>query len=74
MDKHDMEQLFRDIEEIKRAVIGDTKWGQKGLIRRVDGLESWKDSINLKIAYTTGFVVAIVEILKFGLEYLTTKH
>ncbi len=54
-----MEELrrqTRDLEEIKMSVSGSTKLGIKGLAKRMEVLESWKDNINLRVAYTSGVV------------------
>lgn len=69
--KEEFQELRSDVIEIKKAVIGDTKWGTIGLIKRVEQLESWKTNINLKVAFTSGIVVGAIELCKFGLEYFT---
>lgn len=67
----EFQELRQDVSEIKKAVIGDTKWGTIGLIRRVEKLEGWRDNINLRVAFTSGVVISAVELGKMAIEYFT---
>lgn len=58
-----LRQLIRDVEEIKLAVTGDSSLGMEGLAKRVQKAESgiaefksWRNKLNLKVAYTAGAV------------------
>lgn len=52
----ELKRQSRDLEEIKMSVSGSTKLGIKGLAKRMEIIESWRDNINLKVAYTAGIV------------------
>jgi len=73
ISQSELQELFNDVKEIRRAVVGETKWGEKGLIKRVESIESWKNNINLKVAWTSGLVVGAIECAKYGLELLKHK-
>lgn len=55
----ELRRQTRDLEEIKMSVSGSTKLGIKGLAKRMEVLESWKDNITLRVAYTSGLVSGI---------------
>lgn len=67
---HDVHELKRDVSEVKLAVSGDSDLGVKGLAKRVNMLELWRDRINLRVAYASGAGAAIVLGVKAGIEYL----
>ena len=48
-----------DVAEIRLAVTGDTRLGIEGLPKRIKKLESWRHSINIRVAYTAGVVSAL---------------
>lgn len=71
---HDTEkQVLSDLEEIKRAVIGETRLGNEGLVRRVQKLENWRSSVNMRAAFYSGVGATIVFVVKAGIEYLRNK-
>lgn len=56
-DEKKFEQLFEDVSDIKRAVIGNPTYGQKGLVERVDHLEKRERRDLIKAAGVTGFIM-----------------
>ena len=50
-------QLLEDVSVIKRALIGDPKFGQKGLAEDVKDLKDWRDVINGHRKYVWGVIV-----------------
>jgi hypothetical protein len=54
---NDMEQLKRDVADIKRALLGSDAYQEEGLLHRVTTLESWKESLTIKIAGVMGGAV-----------------
>lgn len=70
MTKPEFDDLIMDVKQIKQAVVGDTKWGQKGLIKRVELLESWKDSVNLKTAFYSGSATVVVLVVGKLIEHI----
>lgn len=62
LSQEQTDQLVEDVAAIKRAVIGEEKTGQKGLVKRMEIIEIWKDSITIRIATISGglFVVGII--------------
>ena len=49
----------KDLDEIRLAVTGDSKLGIDGIPKRIKRLETWRNTINLRVAYTAGAVSAI---------------
>lgn len=64
----ELRELKDDVLDIKRAVIGDPKFGQVGLVRRVQRIEEKQMKLFLKIAAIGagmgGVVSAVAEIVK----------
>lgn len=71
--KEQLDQLVNDVAEIKKALVGDTKWRTPGLIKEVESLKAWRDKMNLRIMFWSGAGAVVVFALKAGLEYLTRK-
>lgn len=59
MDPDDMQQLKKDVGEIKRALLGDEAYRELGLLQRVSLLEKWKENLTLKIASVTGAAIVV---------------
>lgn len=74
MNQEEIRQLLQDVREIKRALTGDTKWGEPGLIKDVAALKGWKDSLSLRIAYYSGGATVVVIALSKAFDYFTTAH
>ena len=74
MSQQDIEQLKDDVATIKRALLGDDNWREKGLLDRVESIEKWRSNVNLKVAFYSGAATTLVMILKAGFEYLTNQH
>lgn len=68
-----LEQLFDDVAEIKRALLGETKWGEPGLIKDVKALKAWRNKMQLKMAFWSGVGGVIALIGQAVIEYLTKK-
>jgi hypothetical protein len=60
MEHDDMQQMKQDVAEIKRALLGSEQYQEVGLVRRVAGLEKWRESLTVKIALFTGGFIAVV--------------
>lgn len=55
----EIKSLRSDVAEIHMAVAGDTRLGIEGLPKRIKNLETWRHGINMRVAYTAGFVSAL---------------
>lgn len=64
MENDGMEQLKRDVSDIKRALLGDAKYDEVGLVRRVSSLEKWRGGLMLKLAGVTGACTVLLWILE----------
>lgn len=42
--------LFEDVSAIKRAVIGDPKFGVEGLVKQVSDLKKWRRKMDIRVA------------------------
>lgn len=67
--KKDVKELKFDMAEIKLAVVGNTSLGIKGLPKRVEGLERWRDSVNQKAAFYSGGATVIIIALDKLIEH-----
>jgi hypothetical protein len=64
------EQLINDVHEVKSAIVGNEKFGQIGLVARMDRIENWRVRIDLRIAMVAGATTAVIA---FGRYLLTGK-
>lgn len=68
MTEQRLERMEQDITEIKGAVIGNPRVGQKGLVGRVGDLEEAKKKADLRAAYIAGGVAVAVAMAKHFLN------
>jgi hypothetical protein len=74
MNQAELQQLLDDIREIKRALVGDTKWGEPGLIKDVKSLQKWRQSVTMKVAFYSGVGTTVVLLLNKTFEWLSLNH
>jgi hypothetical protein len=74
---HEQEQLYKDIAEIKRALLGDVRWGERGLIqhqrdndRELNLIKAWMRGVTLKVVFVSGFVAGITTVLEYTIKSL----
>jgi hypothetical protein len=60
-----LEQMQKDVAEIKRAVIGNKEFREPGLVKRVEVLESWKSWLMLKLAGGVGAIFGVGWFIKY---------
>ncbi len=65
MNEEQFNSLKADMTDIKSAVIGDANLRRKGLIERVEDIETRFSRLDLRIASVTGAVVVVTFIVKF---------
>ena len=63
MPQADWEILKQDVETIKKAIVGDD-FGNKGIIHRVDALESKVGAITVRVIGVSAFVSGVVWAVK----------
>lgn len=63
MPQEDWEILKADVEAIKKAIVGDD-FGNKGIVHRVDQLETQISSITLRVVAVSAFVSGVVWVVK----------
>lgn len=67
----DIRELRTDIADMKRVLIGETKWGQEGLIDQVKKLKAWQQQVKLRIAFYSGAGTALGLLITKGVDYLS---
>jgi hypothetical protein len=71
------EQLCKDVAEIKTALIGDSRYQQRGVVGDVADLKSWKQQIHDRVLYIAGGVAVawfgICLAAYVGYEWVKTK-
>ena len=63
--KGQLENLTQKVEMMERAVVGEERAGHRGLVNRVDMLESWRVNIDLRIATYCGFAIGISFLIRY---------
>ena len=71
------DQLLKDVSEIKTALIGDTRYQQRGIVGDVADLKTWREGIAGKLLWVSGAVAAswffICLIAYVGYEWVKAK-
>lgn len=57
--EQEFQQMRQEVSDVRRAVIGDEKFGEDGLVKRVKKLEDWRAWLMLKLAMVIGVVATI---------------
>lgn len=60
----------RQLERLERGVYGDKENGVKGMIARIEHIESWITKSKQKIAYISGACAVIAIGLKMAWDYV----
>ena len=79
--KHELSELTRSVEELTRALVGDSKLGIDGVVKRLSATEkaiaevrTWQNKMNIRMAYWAGVGSASAWIVTKGIDYLTNHH
>lgn len=65
----EIQKDLRDTKEslaiIDRAVLGEERAGHRGLVKRMDYMETWKVNLDIRMATYAGFAVCLGYIVKY---------
>ena len=68
---------MQDVAQIKTALIGNEKFGQRGLIGEVHDINTWRTSMNDKFLWVSGAVAAswffVSALAYIGYEWMKAK-
>lgn len=73
ISQDDIRQLINDVAEIKKSLVGDTKWGNDGLIKDVAQLKKWQREVILRIAFWSGCATTVVIIVSHLWDYIVLR-
>ena len=64
---------YDDLAEIKLCLVGNSQYGQDGLVKEVKAMKSDMDELKSLKTKWTGYVVALGTVVSIGVEYLKSK-
>jgi hypothetical protein len=68
-----MTKMEGQVKEMYTAIVGDSKFGQLGLVQRVEALEKTKKEWNAKVNWMYGYMAAIGMVGTLLVEYIKSK-
>ena len=66
--KDKLDNLNDKVAMMERAVVGEERAGHRGLVKRVDLLESWRVNIDIRIATYTGAGIAVSFLIRYFMK------
>ena len=63
------EKIESTLARIEHAICGDEAMGHAGLVRDMNEMKTWRNSLKLRMAFVSGAFISVWELLKLAADY-----